>query len=124
VGDEMRKLGLVVHLRARARPLLGAWHPHDGIGRLPGQVEGTKPKTFVTALGGNWPAVVVVNNFEELKRVGRAKVTGKIVLFNVIYDHRKAVAGQAGAAYTVRFSASQQAMKSATNRFALRSSYV
>src|SRR5215469_1008247 len=73
----------------------------------PGQVAGTTQKIFVTALLGNSPTsdsgitgdVVVVNNFDELNRLGHDGVTGKIVLFNVIYDHRKALAGQAGAAY-------------------------
>src|SRR5438309_1801703 len=43
--------------------------------------------------------VIVVNSFDELKQLGRNKVAGKIVLFNVAYDHQKADAGQAGAAY-------------------------
>ena len=70
-------------------------------------MEGTKQKIYVTALSGNSATpdagitadVVVVNSFDELQKLDRDKVAGKIVLFNVIYDHQKAVAGQGGAAY-------------------------
>jgi hypothetical protein len=61
----------------------------------------------VTALGGNSPTpddgltaeVVVVRNFEELQELGKDQVAGKIVLFNVVFDKNKAVAGGAFSAY-------------------------
>ena len=43
--------------------------------------------------------VVVVNSFDELKALGRDKVSGKIVLFNEIFDKKKAVGGMAFMAY-------------------------
>ena len=39
------------------------------------------------------------NNFDELKSLGREKVAGKIVLFNEIYDKKKAAAGLSFVAY-------------------------
>ena len=107
VAEELRKLGLDVHLEP-----VPVHHFERGIDaaellEYPGQVEGTKQKIYVTALRGNSPTpdagvtaeVIVVNSFDELKQLGRNKVAGKIVLFNVAYDHQKADAGQAGAAY-------------------------
>jgi carboxypeptidase Q len=107
VADQMRKLGLDVHLES-----VPVHHFERGIDaaelvEYPGQVEGTKQKIFVTALRGNSPTpetgitadVVVVNSFDELQQLGKDKVAGKVVLFNAIYDHQKAIAGQAGAAY-------------------------
>src|SRR6266851_4136666 len=59
VADELRKLGLDVHLEP----------------------------------------VTVTHDFDELKALGREKVVGKIVLWDVRYDSRKAAAGRAGSAY-------------------------
>ena len=107
VADEMRKLGLEVRLEP-----VPVRHFMRGIDTAelvewPGQVEGTRQKIVVTALLGNSPTseagitadVVVVNDFDELKALGRDKIAGKIVLYNYTYDHRKAIAGQSGAAY-------------------------
>jgi hypothetical protein len=41
----------------------------------------------------------VANNFVDLDRLGRERVTGKIVLFNVAFDRQKAAGGYAGEAY-------------------------
>jgi carboxypeptidase Q len=116
VADELRKLGLDVHLE-----LVPVHRFERGIDaaelvEYPGQVEGTKQKIYITALRGNSPTpetgitadVIVVNNFDELKQLGKEKVAGKIVLFNEVFDHQKALAGQAGAAYgdAVRYRAS------------------
>ena len=73
----------------------------------PGQTPGTIQKIVVTALGGSAATpsegltneVVVVRNFDELKALGREKVSGKIVLFNVKFDTRKAAGGRWGEAY-------------------------
>src|SRR5204862_5305825 len=73
----------------------------------PGQAPGTTQKIVLTALGhsvatpaeGVTADVVVVNTFDELNALGRAKVAGKIVLFNEIYDTRLAQAGFAFDAY-------------------------
>lgn len=107
VADELRKLGLDVHLEPVPVRRFERGTDTAELVEYPGQVEGTKQKIYVTALRGNSPTsdtgitadVVVVNSFDELNQMGKDKVAGKIVLFNVIYDHQKAVAGQAGAAY-------------------------
>ena len=107
VADELRKLGLDVHLEPVPVRRFERGTDTAELVEYPGQVEGTKQKIYVTALRGNSLTpeagvsadVVVVNSFDELTQLGRDKVAGKIVLFNVIYDHQKAAAGQAGAAY-------------------------
>ena len=116
VADELRKLGLEVRLEpVPVRRFMRGMDSAELV-EYPGQVEGTKQKLLVTALLGNSPTsengitadVVVVNNFDELKALSRDQVAGKIVLFNELYDHRKAVSGQTGAAYgeAVRYRAS------------------
>lgn len=116
VADEMRKLGLDVHLEpVPVRQFMRGTDAAELV-EYPGQVPGTTQRIYVAALLGNAPTsdvgitadVVVVNSFDELKQLGREKVAGKIVLFNVVYDHRKAIAGQSGAAYeeAVKYRAS------------------
>jgi carboxypeptidase Q len=115
VADELRKLGLDVHLEPMPVHRFERGIDAGELVEYPGQVEGTKQKIYVTALRGNSPTpeagitadVIVVNNFDELKQLGREKVAGKIVLFNEIFDHQKALAGQAGGAYgeAVRYRA-------------------
>ena len=108
VADQLRKLGLDIHLEPVPVHRFERGMDAAELVEYPGQVEGTKQKIYVTALRGNSPTadagitadVVVVNSFDELQKLGREKVVGKIVLFNVIYDHQKAAAGQAGAAYS------------------------
>src|SRR5712692_7604704 len=107
VAAELRQLGLEVHLEEVTVPhwLRGA--ESADLVEYSGHVPGTSQKVVLTALGGSTatPAegitadVVVVNDFDELKSLGRERVSGKIVLFNEIYDQRKAAAGLAFAAY-------------------------
>ena len=107
VADQMRKLGLDVHLEPVPVHRFERGTDAAELVEYPGQVEGAKQKIYVTALRGNSATpetgltadVVVADSFDELQRLGKDKVAGKIVLFNVIYDHQKAAAGQAGAAY-------------------------
>ena len=74
---------------------------------FPGQTPKTAQKIVVTALGGSTstPAegltadVVVVHTFEQLNTLGRDKVAGTIVLFDVPFDRQKAAAGFALDAY-------------------------
>ncbi len=73
----------------------------------PGQVPNTTQRIVLTALGGNTPTppggltgeVVVVTSMDELKAMGRAKIAGKIVLFNTFFDKRKSDANHAFDAY-------------------------
>lgn len=107
VADELRKLGLEVRLEPVQVP---HWVRRTDAAELvdyPGRVPQTQQKIFVTALGGNTPTpadgltaeVVVAHSFDELQSLGSAKVTGKIVLFDVPFDKQKAAAGLAGEAY-------------------------
>ena len=107
VADELRKLGLDVRLedvmvRHYMRGIEAA-----ALVEYPGQIPGTTQRIVLTALGGTSPTslegltapVVVVNNADELRALGREKVAGKIVLFNFRFDHRKAVDNEAFSAY-------------------------
>jgi hypothetical protein len=107
VADELRKLGLEVRLEDVQVPRWTRGLETAELVEYPGQVTGTTQKIVLTALGGNTPTpangfsaeVIVVNDFAELKALGRDKVAGKVVLFNVPYDKKKAAAGFAMEAY-------------------------
>lgn len=107
VAAEMRRLGLEVRLEEVHVP---KWIRGIETGELveyPGQAPGSTQKVVLTALGGNAPTppegitaeVVVVRNFEELSRLGRKDVAGKIVLFYAVYDKQKAISNFSGDAY-------------------------
>ncbi len=107
VAAEMRKLGLDVHLEeARVSHWLRGEERAELV-EFPGRPAQVTQKIILTALSGGTatPAegitadVVVVHSFDELTALGRDKVAGKIVLFNVRYDQRKAQAGFAFDAY-------------------------
>jgi carboxypeptidase Q len=107
VADELRKLGLEVRLEEVRVPHWMRGIETAELVEYPGQAQGTSQKIVVTALGGSAPTspdgiraeVVVVTSFDELKALGREKVTGRIVLFNVPFDKQKAANGVAGEAY-------------------------
>jgi carboxypeptidase Q len=107
VADEMRKLGLDVKLERIMVPHWVRGEEKAELTAYPDQVTGTTQKIVLTALGnsaatppeGLAAEVVVVNNFDELARLGRDKVAGRIILFNEIFDKRMAAAGRGGAAY-------------------------
>ena len=107
VADELRRLGLEVQLEPVQVP---HWIRRVETAELvgyPGQASGSTQKIVLTALGGNVPTraegltadVMVATSFEDLKALGRDKVAGKIVLFNVPFDKQKAADGLAGDAY-------------------------
>lgn len=107
VAGEMRKLGLDVRLEPA---LVSHWVRGEERAELveyPGQAQQSVQRIVLTALsgssstspGGITAEVVVVHNFAELRLLGREKVAGKIVLFNVPFDKRKAEAGSAFEAY-------------------------
>ncbi|MBK8149214.1 MAG: M20/M25/M40 family metallo-hydrolase [Acidobacteria bacterium] len=107
VADEMRKLGLTVTLQKLTVP---HWVRGEEKGELV-EFEGMAPQStqriVMTALGGSVATpdsgmvaeVVVVGSFEELEKLGRKAVEGKIVLFNVKFDKGLAERNEAGAAY-------------------------
>lgn len=107
VAVELRKLGMEVQLEEVKVPHWVRGAETAELTEYAGQVPGTTQKIVLTALGGSTSTpveglnaeVVVVNNFDELKALGRDKVAGKIVLFNEIFDKQKAAAGLAFAAY-------------------------
>ncbi len=107
VADEMRKLGLEVQLQELTVPHWVRGEEKGALTEWEGMAPGTKQKVVLTALGGSVATpndglnaeVVVVESFDELNTLGREKVAGKIVLFNVKYDIRIANAGFGGNAY-------------------------
>ncbi len=121
VADELRKLGLEVRLEEVQVPRWTRGVETAELVEYPDQAPGTTQKIMLTALGGNTPTslegltaeVVVVNSFDELKSLGREKVAGKIVLFNVRFDAKKAAGGRAFDSYeeavTYRVSGGQAA---------------
>jgi Zn-dependent M28 family amino/carboxypeptidase len=107
VAGEMRKLGLDVHLEPVPVRRFLRGNDLAELVEYPGQVSGTKQKIVITALSGNAPtpaagitaAVVVVHDFDELRSRSREEIAGKVVLFDVHFDSRKAEAGRTGSAY-------------------------
>jgi carboxypeptidase Q len=107
VADEMRKLGFEVRLQKLTVP---HWDRGEEKGELvewDGMAKGTTQKIVLTTLGGSVATdangliadVVVVNNYEEMRALGKEKIQGKIVLYNVKFDQRLADQNEAGAAY-------------------------
>jgi Zn-dependent M28 family amino/carboxypeptidase len=115
VAAELRQLGLEVHLEEVKVPHWVRGVETAELVEYSGQAAGTSQKVVLTALGGSaaTPAegiaagVVVVNNFAELKALGRDQVVGRIVLFNEPFDKQKAAAGMSFASYgeAVRYRA-------------------
>ncbi len=115
VAAELRQLGLDVQLEEVKVPHWVRGAETAELTEYLGQAPGTTQKVVLTALGGSASTpsegitadVVVVNNFDELKALGRDKVSGKIILFNERFDKRKAAAGMSFAAYgeAVRYRA-------------------
>lgn len=107
VAEEMRKLGCDVRLEKMMVPRWVRGVETGELTQFPGQATGTTQKIILTALGGSvaTPAegitaeVVVADSFDHLAQLGRGKVQGKIVLFNVPFDERLAMQGEPGTAY-------------------------
>src|SRR6266851_1815802 len=107
VADELRHLGLEVRLEEVKVPHWVRGAEAAELVEYAGQVPGTTQKIALTALGGSTSTpiegisadVIVVNNFDELKALGRERVAGKIMLFNELFDKQKAAAGMAFMAY-------------------------
>jgi carboxypeptidase Q len=107
VAEELRKLGLEVRLEEVRLPRWVRGVETAELVQYPGMATGSTQKIVVTTLSGSSATsasgitaeVVVAGSFDELKALGREKVAGKIVLFNVPFDKRKAAAGYAGEAY-------------------------
>jgi carboxypeptidase Q len=106
VGGQLKSLGLEVHLEPAQVSHWVRGEEKAELTEYPGQPTNTS-RIVLTALSGSSATspdglnaeVVVVHSFEELTALGREKVAGKIVLYNVPYDERKALAGSAFEAY-------------------------
>jgi carboxypeptidase Q len=107
VAAELRQLGLEVQLE---KVMVPHWVRGVEAGELvefKGQAPNTTQKIILTALGGSGSTppegvtaeVVVVNNFDELRALGRERIAGKIVLYNARYDKQMAAQGFAFEAY-------------------------
>ena len=107
LAGELRQLGLDVQLEEVKVPHWVRGQETAELIEYPGQASGAKQRIVLTALGGSTSTsadgisadVVVVDNFEELKALGREKVAGRIVLFNELFDKQKSAAGMAFMAY-------------------------
>lgn len=107
VADQLRKLGLDVHLEPVMVPQWTRGQDTAELVEYPGHTYGTNQRIVLLALSGNAPTspegitanVVVVNDFQELEKLGRDKISGKIVLYNFQFDRAKAANGLADDAY-------------------------
>jgi len=107
VAGELRSLGLEVTLEPVKVPHWVRGAETAELTDYPGRVAGAVQKIVLTALGGSTATpdggttadVVVVHNFDELQALGRSKVEGKVVLFDVPFDKQKASEGLAFASY-------------------------
>jgi hypothetical protein len=107
VAAEMRKLGLNVRLQKCMVPHWVRGTEHGELVEWIGMTPGTTQKVVLAALGGSIATladgitadVIVVNDFEELNRLGRERVQGKIVLFNNKFDVDMMSSGFGLAAY-------------------------
>lgn len=107
VAGELRRLGLEVRLEKVLAP---NWVRGEETGELvdyPGHIINTTQRIVLTALGGSVATspkglvadVIIVDNFDELRALGRQKVEGKIVLFNHRFDEQMAAQGFGAEAY-------------------------
>jgi carboxypeptidase Q len=107
VAGELKALGLEVQLEKVMVPHWVRGEETAALVQFPGQAPNTTQKVFLTALGcsvatppgGLTAEIVVVRDFDELKSLGKGKVSGKIVVFNHPYDKRMAAQGRGGEAY-------------------------
>lgn len=107
VADEMRKLGLTVRLQKLIVPHWVRGEEKGELVEFAGMASGTTQKIVLTALGGSVATpndgligeIIVVGSFDELERLGRKNVEGKIVLFNNKFDRQLQESGFGGQAY-------------------------
>ncbi|MGB9072975.1 MAG: M20/M25/M40 family metallo-hydrolase [Terriglobales bacterium] len=107
VAAEMRNLGIDVRLEEASVSHWVRGEEKAELVEYPGQAPQTTQRIVLATLSGSSATptegltadVVVVRSFDELTALGREKIAGKIVLFNVVYDERKALAGYAFEAY-------------------------
>jgi hypothetical protein len=107
VAAELRRLGLEARLEKVTVPHWVRGLETAELVTYPGQAPQITQKIVLTALGnsaatppeGLTAEIVVVNDFDELKTLGKERVAGKIVVFNEKFDRKMAAQGLAGVAY-------------------------
>ena len=107
VAEEMRKLGLEVRLQKLTVPHWVRGEERGELIEFEGMAKGTTQRIVLTTLGGSIATdrnglvadIIVVSSFDELNALGREKVQGKIVLFNVKFDREMQEAGYGLSAY-------------------------
>ncbi len=107
VAAELKALGCDVQLEKVMVPHWVRGEETAALIQFPGQAPNTTQKVVLCALGGSVATpkngieaeVLVVTNFDELKSMPRAKVAGKIVLFNYPFDKQMAAQGRSHQAY-------------------------
>lgn len=107
VSEEMKKLGLKVRLQKLTVPHWVRGEEKGELIEFSGMAKGTTQKIVLVALGGSIATpkngltadVVAVKDFDELQKLGRKRIEGKIVLFNYKFDRRVSEAGFGGNAY-------------------------
>ncbi|MGI8882828.1 MAG: M20/M25/M40 family metallo-hydrolase [Pyrinomonadaceae bacterium] len=107
VAEQMRKLGLEVQLQELKAPHWVRGLEKGELVEFEGMASGTTQKIVLTALGGSIATpengliaeIIVVESFEELEKLPRSQVEGKIVLFNYKFDREMANIGFGGNAY-------------------------
>jgi hypothetical protein len=107
VAAELRRLGLDVHLEPAQVSHFVRGEEKAELVSYPGQGPNSTQRIVLCALSGSSATapdgltadVIVVHSFDDLAALPREKVAGKIVLYNVPYDERMALAGSAFEAY-------------------------
>lgn len=107
VAAALTKLGLEVKLEPVKVPHWVRGMESGALVDWPDRPAGIELPMVLTALGGSvaTPAkgltapVVVVHSYEELQKLGREKVVGRIVLFAAAFDETMAAIGSGGQAY-------------------------
>src|SRR5438034_4756814 len=107
VASELKAIGCEVQLEKVMVPHWVRGEETAALIQFPGQADNTTQKIVLCALGASvaTPAdgitaqVGVAKNFDELKSLPRAKVAGKIVLFNYPFDKQMAAEGRSSQAY-------------------------
>lgn len=108
IAEQMRALGLEVRLEEVRVPHWVRGEETAALTQFPGMAPGTTQKLVITALGpsvatppeGLIAPVVVVSNFDELKRLGESRVKGRIVLYNFKFDEAIQDQGSGTEAYS------------------------
>nr|MBA2586149.1 peptidase M28 family protein [Chthoniobacterales bacterium] len=107
VAGELKALGLEVQLEKVTVPHWVRGEESAVVTQFFGQAENTTQKIVLTALGGSVATspdgltadVISVRTFDELNTLGRDKITGKIILFDHVFDKQMAAEGRGGEAY-------------------------